>query len=263
QEAAGQGDLFGMFAEDTVAEEAPVPVVEIPEWDDFDRLAQEKDVLGLYLTGHPIQGVMDEIRQFTDMRFGELTGQLEDMAPKANGRPQERHVVVAGLMIGVRPRITQQGEKEAFLLLDDGTGRIEARLFPEDYKRHAEQLGKDQVLVLEGGASFDTFSGGVRLRVKSLMTLDQAREAYARELRLVLSAGFGPDGVDRLANTLAPFRPGRCPVLLDVRNGQARGHMVLGDAWRVTPSSELLRRLRQLSEIERVELKHARSSAMA
>ncbi len=260
QEAAGQGDLFGMFAEDTAAEDAPVPVVEIPEWDDFDRLAQEKDVLGLYLTGHPIQGVMDEIRQFTDMRFGELTGQLEDMAPKANGRPQERNVVVAGLMIGVRPRITQQGEKEAFLLLDDGTGRIEARLFPEDYKRHAEQLGKDQVLVLEGGASFDTFSGGVRLRVKSLMTLDQAREAYARELRLVLGAGFGPDGVERLAETLAPFRPGRCPVLLDVRNGQARGHVVLGDAWRIAPTGELLRRLRLLSGIERVDLKHARTT---
>ncbi|MEW6729409.1 MAG: DNA polymerase III subunit alpha, partial [Pseudomonadota bacterium] len=261
QEAAGQGDLFGMFAEDTAAENAPVPVVEIPEWDDFDRLAQEKDVLGLYLTGHPIQSVMDEIRQFSDMRFGELTGQLEDMAPKANGRPQERNVVVAGLMIGVRPRITQQGEKEAFLLLDDGTGRIEARLFPEDYKRHAEQLGKDQVLVLEGGASFDNFSGGVRLRVKSLMTLDQAREAYARELRLVLGAGFGPDGVERLAETLAPFRPGRCPVLLDVRNGQARGHVVLGDAWRIAPAGELLRRLRLLSGIERVELRHARAAA--
>ncbi|MEW6729511.1 MAG: DNA polymerase III subunit alpha, partial [Pseudomonadota bacterium] len=261
QEAAGQGDLFGMFAEDTAAENAPVPVVEIPEWDDFDRLAQEKDVLGLYLTGHPIQSVMDEIRQFSDMRFGELTGQLEDMAPKANGRPQERNVVVAGLMIGVRPRITQQGEKEAFLLLDDGTGRIEARLFPEDYKRHAEQLGKDQVLVLEGGASFDNFSGGVRLRVKSLMTLDQAREAYARELRLVLGAGFGPDGVERLAETLASFRPGRCPVLLDVRNGQARGRLVLGDAWRIAPSGELLRRLRLLPGIERAELKHARASS--
>jgi DNA polymerase-3 subunit alpha len=262
QEAAGQGDLFAMFAEDTAADDAPVPVVEIPEWDDFDRLSQEKDVLGLYLTGHPIQGVMDEIRQFTDMRFAELADQLEDMAPKANGRPQERHVVVAGLMIGVRPRITQQGEKEAFLLLDDGTGRIEARLFPEDYKRHAEQLGKDQVLVLEGGASFDTFSGGVRLRVKSLMTLDQAREAYARELRLLLGAGFGPDGVERLVETLAPFRPGRCPVLLEVRNGQARGHVLLGDAWRITPTGELLRRLRLLTGVERAELKHARAPSV-
>jgi len=257
QEAAGQGDLFGLFAEDTAAEEASV--VEIPEWDDFERLAQEKEVLGLYLTGHPIQGVMDELRQLSDMRLGELSDQLSDVAPKANGRPQERNVVVAGLMIGVRTRITQQGEKEAFLLLDDGTGRIEARLFPEDYKRHAEQLGKDQVLVLEGGASFDSFSGGVRLRVKSLMTLDQAREAYARELRLVLGAGFGPEQVERLAEILAPFRPGRCPVLLDVRNDHARGRLVLGEAWRIAPSGELLRRLRLLSGIERAELKHART----
>ncbi|TQV64952.1 MAG: DNA polymerase III subunit alpha [Halothiobacillaceae bacterium] len=260
QEAAGQGDLFGMFAGDAHDEAPPVPVVQIPEWDDFDRLSQEKDVLGLYLTGHPIQGVMDEIRQFSELRLGELTSQLEDVAPRANGRPQERHVVVAGLMIGVRPRITQQGEKEAFLLLDDGTGRIEARLFPEDYTRHAEQLGEDQVLVLEGGASFDNFSGGVRLRVKSLMTLDQAREAHARELRIVLGANFSPDAVATLADTLAPFRPGRCPVHVDLRNGEARGRLALGDGWRITPSGEMLRRLRLMPGVDRAELFHARTA---
>ncbi len=258
QEAAGQGDLFGMFADECAADEPAVVVAELPEWDDFDRLSQEKDVLGLYLTGHPIQGVMDEIRQFAETRFGALSEQLEELAPKANGRPQERNVVVAGLMIGVRPRITQQGEKEAFLTLDDGTGRIEARLFPEDFKRWGEQLGKEQVLVLEGSASHDSFSGGVRVRVKSLMTLDQAREAYARELRLRLTEDFGAQAVDTLAEALAPFRPGRCPVQIDLRNDQARGRMVLGDGWRVSPSGELLRRLRLIPGVERADLLHAR-----
>ncbi len=260
QEAAGQGDLFGMFAEETAAD-APLP--ELPEWDDFERLGQEKDVLGLYLTGHPIQGVLDEIRQFCPMSLGELAAELEAASPQAQGRPPERNVVVAGLLMGVRTRLTPQGEKEAFLLLDDGSGRIEARLYPEDYRRHAEQLGKDQVLVLEGAASFDGFSGGARLRIKGLMTLDQAREAYARELHLVLGEGFAAEAVERLADILHPFRPGRCPVLIALRNAEGRGRLALGDAWRISPTGELLRRLRQLPGIERAELKHACGLASA
>ncbi|MDD2893592.1 MAG: DNA polymerase III subunit alpha, partial [Halothiobacillaceae bacterium] len=77
QDAAGQADMFAMFDDTSSEDTAPLPRVELPEWDDFERLAQEKEVLGLYLTGHPIDSVMSEITQFCDLRFAELTAQLE------------------------------------------------------------------------------------------------------------------------------------------------------------------------------------------
>jgi DNA polymerase-3 subunit alpha len=272
QEAAGQADMFAMFAESSVSDEPSIPLLELPEWDDFERLAQEKDVLGLYLTGHPMQSVMDEVRQLTDVRFAELTSQLESAAAAAtpsgaegkNGyrRAPERQVLIAGLMTAVRSNINRQNEKEAFLTLEDGTGRIEARLFPDDFARWGEHLSKDQVLVLEGGASYDSFSNGVRLRVKSLLTLDQVRAVWARELRVTLSEKFKVEHVETLAEVLSDMRgssvPSLCPLHVEVRNALASGRMVLGADWQVTASGEMLRRLRAMDGVERVELLLAR-----
>jgi DNA polymerase-3 subunit alpha len=268
QEAAGQADMFAMFAESVDEEVVPVPLAVVPEWDDFERLRQEKEVLGLYLTGHPIDSVLDEITQFCDLRFAELIAQLESSAqaaaPSGSGeksgyrRPQERQVTVAGLLIAVRPRITKQGEKEVFLLLDDGTGRIEARLYPEDLKRWGDQINVDQVLVVEGGASYDSFSNGVRLRIKSLMNMDQARAQLARELRITLSQTLEPAHLGALFAALEPYCAGGCSVNLDIRNHMASGRISVGGAWRVRVCDDLLRSLRGVYGIERIQIFHQR-----
>lgn len=268
QEAAGQADMFAMFAESADEEVVPVPLTVVPEWDEFERLRQEKEVLGLYLTGHPMDSVMSEITQFCDLRFAELIAQLESAAQAAapSGgddkggyrKPQERQVNVAGLLLAVRPRITKQGEKEAFLLLDDGTGRIEARLYPEDLKRWGDQLSLDQVLVLEGGASYDNFSNGVRLRIKSLMSMDQARAQLARELRLTLSHTLESVHLEALFAALEPYCAGGCSVSLDVRNHMASGRVSVGGAWRVRVCDDLLRSLRGVRGIEKIHIFHQR-----
>ena len=206
------------------------------------------------------------------MRFAELTAQLEHVhlgaaqaaAPSGGDdkggyrKPQERQVFVAGLLIAVRPRITKQGEKEAFLLLDDGTGRIEARLYPEDLKRWGDQLHLDQVLVLEGGASYDNFSNGVRLRIKSLMSMDQARAQLARELRLTLSHTLESVHLEALFAALEPYCAGGCSVSLDVRNHMASGRVSVGGSWRVRVCDDLLRSLRGVRGIEKVQIFHQR-----
>ena len=75
---------------------------------------------------------------------------------------------------------------------------------------------------------------------------------------MILGNAFDAETVEPLVAALAPFRPGRCPVYLDVRNASARGRVALGDAWRVSPNGELLRRLRLIPGVERAELLHAR-----
>ncbi|MGD9889535.1 MAG: DNA polymerase III subunit alpha [Halothiobacillaceae bacterium] len=270
QDAAGQVDMFAMFA--TEDDAAPLPLQELPEWDDFERLRQEKEVLGLYLTGHPMDSVLEETTQFCDVRFAELTAQLEHVhlgaaqaaAPSGGDdkggyrKPQERQVFVAGLLVAIRPRITKQGEKEAFLLLDDGTGRIEARLYPEDLKRWGDQLLLDQVLVLEGGASYDNFSNGVRLRVKGLMSMDQARAQLARELRLTLSHTLESVHLEALFAVFEPYCAGGCSVSLDVRNHMASGRISVGGSWRVRVCNDLLRSLRGVRGIEKIQIFHQR-----
>lgn len=272
QQASGQGDLFGLFADETHASDPAVAWVEVPAWDDFARLAEEKEVLGFYLTGHPLDGVRDELNQLCDLPLGDLCAQLQPKQGAVSNaagedkagyrRAQERAVTLAGMLVEVRERITKQGEKEAFLTLDDGSGRVEARLYPEDYQRLRGNLPQDQAWIVDGGASFDAFSNGVRLRVRALRTLDEVRAERVRELRLSLAASPSPEALDELMRQLQAYCGGGATLSLHLCNQHARGQVVM-DAWSLRVCSELLLALRHHAVVERVQVIYAGKPAMA
>ncbi len=251
----GIGDLFGMGE----PEAAPgVEMPEHPEWDDDVRLAAEKETLGLYLTGHPIQRHLPELEQFARARFGPLLARLEP-AGEFDRRGGES-IVGAGLLVELRTRFNKNGGKEAFVTLDDATGRAEIRLFPEDFERYADKLVKDQLLVVEGEASFDSYSGGIRIRCKGLYDLAEARARFGRGLLMRTGGTNGhaldPRWVGELQSVLDPFRGEGLKLALDYHNDHARGRLRFPDDWRIRPSDELLQRLRELLGEEGVEVRY-------
>ncbi|MEJ2061022.1 MAG: DNA polymerase III subunit alpha [Gammaproteobacteria bacterium] len=246
--SAGQEDMFGESALPVV--ETPVQT-DVPEWDEPERLAAEKETLGLYLTGHPINQYLDEIRQFTGPRLGPLLADLSD------DRRGERSVAIAGLVVNIRMRNTNSG-RQAFVTLDDNTGRIELALFSENYQRYGQLLNKDQLLVAEGTASFDDFNGGVRLRVKELFDIDQARTHFARQISLRLNRGRAVNGfLSELAETMKPYRgEGNCPIVLHYENNDASAEYRFGEDWNVSPAEGLIHRLRRLLGDENVRVQY-------
>ncbi|MFP4294862.1 MAG: DNA polymerase III subunit alpha [Halothiobacillaceae bacterium] len=253
-EARGMGDLFGDLP-DTQAT-LDVPIREQVDWPDIERLRYEKETLGLYLTGHPIDGSLAELERIGVRRIGPLADTLEAPVPGAPVR--DKPALVAGLLVDERVRRTQSGEKEAFLTLDDGSGRCEIRLFPEDYTAHADLLVRERVLVAEGGVALDPFSGGLRLRQKRLMTLEQARAAYARFLVVSLLDVSEPADAEGLLEMLQPFRTpeGGVRVAVECRLEGARAVYQLSDDWQVQPDDELLHRLAQARGIGRVQMRY-------
>ncbi|MCG5512685.1 DNA polymerase III subunit alpha [Ectothiorhodospira shaposhnikovii] len=256
-QSMGQGDLFGM---------APPPEVEavatpvLPEWEEDIRLLAEKETLGLYLTGHPITRYEAELRRITGKRIADLLSDLADSAPgqgtgetQGRGRQREQNALIAGLVVGIRLRNAPSG-RMAFLTLDDRSGRIEVGLFGEDYRRFQSLLVKDRLLVVEGGVGIDEFSGGVRMRGRQVMDLDQAREQFAKRVDLTLNGGTDPALVEALQESLTPFRDGPCPVFVNYSNGRARARFRLGDAWQLRPTEELVQRLRGLLGEEAVQI---------
>ncbi len=234
--AAGQADLFGGPAI-TVEETAREP---LPEWDELHRLTQEKETLGLYLTGHPINRYLDELKVFTSCRIADLN---LDSATQGR-RGAEKQVVIAGLVIEIRVRNGRRG-KMAFVTLDDRSGRIEVSLFGEEYEKYAELLARDRILVVDGALAFDDYSGALRLRCKALFDIQQARSRYARCLALRVGRELLADGGAEISRLLKPYRDGGCPVVLHYVNGKATAEIRLGDQWRVTPTDECLKRLAQ------------------
>ncbi len=233
-QAVGQNDLFGgMIAS---VEAAPLEEEEVPPWSEEQRLAGEKETLGLYLTGHPIQRYEAELSRFVSARIGALDP------------VREQTMTLAGLVVAMRTMNSRRGERIAFVTLDDRSGRIELALFAETFRRYRHLLAKDQLIVVTGSVSVDEYSGGFRMTVDEVLDLEQARERFARRLEIRLHSGrLREDGGRALAEALAPYREGRCPVWIDYLNGRARAKLALGQDWCVRPAEELLQRLRELA----------------
>ncbi len=240
---AGQTDLFGGVAAPAASYHEGHTFVAALEWDEGERLAAEKETLGLYLTGHPIVRYEAELAQFTTARLADL---------RSDG---QQTVVVAGLVVGMRTMSARRGGRMAFVVLDDRTARLEVSVFPEVFQRHRDLLLKDKLLVVEGTVTTDEYTGGYRMTADRLYHVDQAREAYAKQLFIVLDGRRALNGfTQKLGQTLAPFREGACPVCVEYRNQLAVARLVLGAAWRVRPTDELLRRLGELADAAQVRV---------
>ncbi|TVR62318.1 MAG: DNA polymerase III subunit alpha [Candidatus Competibacteraceae bacterium] len=251
-DAAGQNDLFGLAtAEKTPAR--PSPVVALAEWDEAERLRGEKETLGVYLTGHPISRVAAELAALHTTRLRDL---IENGGTLRRG--SDRSVLIAGLVVSLRTRNANRGGRIAFVNLDDGSGRLEVRVFPEVYERHRALLVEDAIVLVQGALGWDEFNQSTRLNVERVLDLDGARAEYARRLWLRLTARQCEAGLPtQLASILAEHRTdGRCAVWVEYRGGGARVELAFGQAWRVKPSEALLERLRGLTGPDGVELRY-------
>ncbi|MEL7449403.1 MAG: OB-fold nucleic acid binding domain-containing protein, partial [Pseudomonadota bacterium] len=250
--AAGQDDLFGVAPPPApVSPSSSRPAAELPEWPEAERLAAEKETLGLYLTGHPIDEFNDDLPHLTTGRLAAIAG---EPPPSDRARFAKRTVTVAGLVLDMRKR-----GNRVTLLLDDGSARLEASLFEDVFQRYAHIVAKDTVLVIEGNVRFDEFANEWRLTARSLLDIDQARERHVS--RMVIRWGVNGEQrnfVRELKDALAPFRQGNCSVSLLYKNGDAAARLHFGQDWSVRPTRELLQRLSELVGRKRIRLIYPR-----
>jgi DNA polymerase-3 subunit alpha len=243
-QAVGQNDLFGMGEpQPEEASHAQVIPKDVDEWEEEQRLQGEKETLGLYLTGHPIDRYAEELNHISRRRIGDLS---LDAAPEPGQRRRGVPVVVTGLVVSASHRQTQRG-RMGTLVLDDRSGRIECTLFNEVYEQHRELIVADKILVVSGSLNYDEFRGGLSIRSDNLLTFEQARSHYAGLLNVKVSRNELPavEFSEQLQQILSPFRGGTTGVRLNYRIDGACGDIQLGREWQVTPTDELLRRLEQ------------------
>jgi DNA polymerase-3 subunit alpha len=230
---AGIVDLFG-----DVIDSAPQgEFTDALPWTDDERLLAEKETLGLYLTGHPIDQYEQELKRFVSQR-------LSDLEPTRRGQT----VTIAGLLLGHRIMKGQRGTR-AFAQLDDRTGRVEVTLFSDIYEQYQHLLTKDVILVVEGEVSMDEYAGGLKMVARKVLSLAEARSSYSKALEIRLDATrlslkFPHDLRDLLSAFRAEQGRVATPVRLRYRRYDAEAAFALGEAWRVSPADELLKRLR-------------------
>ncbi|MEW6994517.1 DNA polymerase III subunit alpha [Colwelliaceae bacterium MEBiC 14330] len=233
-ESLGQNDLFGLINDEQTSSRQNFK--EAKAWPEEIWLDGEKETLGLYLTGHPINRYLSEIKKYSSNRL---------VAMQPTGR--DRQAVAVGLVIGVRVLVNKRGRRWALVTLDDKSARMDVRLFPDDYDCFAELLTNDAILVCSGQVSFDDYSGGNTMTARDIMTITDARENYLSSIDIKVNKSLiTEDFIEQFTQVLTPYKEGTCPVRVFYQREEAQAMLELGVQWRVTPADMLLHELKTL-----------------
>ncbi|HNU67224.1 MAG TPA: DNA polymerase III subunit alpha, partial [Methylotenera sp.] len=235
---SNQNSLFG-DVEDKAAHVLP----SVPEWSEQQRLLEEKAALGFYFSGHPYFAYQKDISQFVS-------------ATLANLSPKEQPQLIAGIVSGIRIRMTGRG-KMAIVGLDDGTTRIEVVVGSELLNQSQQLLKDDQLVIVEGRVSHDDFSGGIRVNARKLYDLSGLRNSRASFLKIACN---GQADAAKLKTMLQPYcradteEQRGCPVKVEYHNKSSKVELMLGSAWRVDLHEELIASLTEWLSRENVKI---------
>jgi len=221
---SNQNSLFGEASDQSVH-----VLPSVAPWPEQQRLQEEKVALGFYFSGHPYWSYQKDLSQF-------ISTTLANLAPK--DQPQ----LLAGIVSGVRNRMTARG-KMAIVGLDDGTTRIEV-VVGNDLLNQSQQLLKDdQLVIVEGRVSHDEFSGGVRVNARKLYDLSALRNTRASFLKIMCN---GQSDAVKLKTLLKPYCVSAsdevrgCPIKIEYHNQTSKVELMLGNDWRVDLHDELI-----------------------
>ena len=234
----GQFDLFSMF--DVPKHNAP-PI----QKESFTaRLQFEKESLGFYLSGHPLDVWRLELKQAGIKR-------LSDIQPKKGVT-----VFCAGQIIAMKLLTTKRDERMASFTLSDGGSTVDGLAFPDIFTQYRDELVKDNVVLIEGEASHDDFSGGVRVAAKRILPIAMLRHERAKFLQLVLNQDFLRDqaNIQKLKSTLVEYKDGKVAVKLSVLKEGVITDLALPQTWHIQPDANLIDTLKAWLGQEQVSL---------
>jgi DNA polymerase-3 subunit alpha len=154
----GQASFFDLFEEPSGFGTADIPLPDVPDFSESQILAMEKELLGLYISGHPLASVAEAIRKVATMSVRDLSN-AEDGA----------YATLAGVIIGRKQIITRTGQPMAFVQIEDLTGQVEVVVFPRTYQECADILARDAIVVVKGRV--DVKEEGIKILADSITEL--------------------------------------------------------------------------------------------
>ncbi len=234
-EAIGQDSLFGGLGDDDAGFGVSVTIPDIDDWDKMTLLGHEREMLGLYVSDHPLLGLEHVLSQGTDCTIGQLLLDEE----RAHGST----LTVSGLITSVQRKITKRGDPWATITLEDLDGAIEVLLFPSSYTLASTLLVEDAIVRIKGQLSRD--KDQPELRAQEVTAPDLTHGPTGPVVISLPSTRCTPPVVAQLRDVLGTH-PGMTEVQLRLLTRSSTKVLRLDDNLRVTPSPALFADLKQL-----------------
>ncbi len=245
---AGQASLFGDGVPATAAPTA-AELPGTPPWSEAERLTKEKEVIGFFISGHPLERFRDEVTLFGTRTTRTLSSW------------SEHQVSVAGVVTTVKRQVSRKtGSEYARLTIEDFHGTAEAIVFPDSWSRLSSIIIQDTALLLTGGYSArDRGEDRAPFIVEAAQPLEGLRTNGAVGIAMKWSEGSGPDpGIAGAVAALCAAHPGAAPVFVEWGDGNGETARLRSRRLRVELEDEFLSALRELLGAERVRLVKAR-----
>jgi DNA polymerase-3 subunit alpha len=244
EQASANAGQSALFSDDVLPPQSLL--VDVAAWDDAERLAQEKTVLGFYLTGHPYQQYRDELSSLITMPLHLL-------------KPRQERVLIAGIVMGFRMQSSKRG-KMAFVTLDDGNASVEIVVYNEALEVARALLQEDRLMIADVRISAryqeDDEQQNLRITADALYDLDTVRRQRAKNIYITCDERVN---AEKLMEILRRFSISdenhenrAIPIVIEYHNAQVSGIVSLNGAWQVFPEENLLYGLRMLPGIENV-----------
>ena len=224
---SGQHGLFGVFA-DEPSQETNESLPNVPDWDEHTRLAAEKEILGFFITGHPLEKYRDKLVDLNAKT-------MEEIGAMRNSTAKEEVITTAGMITNVRVLKSKRGDFYAQASLEDMTGKVDMIVFPEAYKKLSEKVKLEVPVLVRAGVRVEEGSNP-KITAVEIIPLDEAKVPLPRALRIRIPLESATEQTVTALHTLFNERKGDAKVLFDVeRQGdfmvvmEAEGYNVLPD----------------------------------
>ncbi|MBD3178395.1 MAG: DNA polymerase III subunit alpha, partial [Candidatus Latescibacteria bacterium] len=215
---------------------------DVPPWDEDKKLREEKESLGFYFSGHPLDRYKNVLGSIVNTGSADLSG-----------RKKGRKVVIAGLINGVRVIQDRRGNSMAFVSMEDFYGSFEAIVFASCYSKTREELVEENAVVIRGKVSSKD-RGETKIIADNIYSVDRALAALARRVVLTLrSNSFDEKSLASLKDVMARF-PGRRELVFNWRENGNRLFSIRSCSCSVEPSLEFVEKVKRIDGVENVEV---------
>jgi len=233
---SGQHGLFGVFQEDE-AHNRNEQLPSVPDWDEHTRLAAEKEILGFFITGHPLEKYLDKLRDFNALS-------TEDIASMKSSTGKDE-ICAGGIISNLRVLKSKRGDFYAQGTFEDRTGSVDMLVFPEAYKRLQEKVKLEVPVLIRGGIRIEE-GANPKLTVSEITALEEARAPVPRSLRIRVPLESASESTVDALHSLFADRKGEAKVLFDVERQGDFMVVMEAEGYNVQPDRNFIARVEEL-----------------
>jgi DNA polymerase-3 subunit alpha len=237
---SGQHGLFmaDIFSQEEHGSNGNDALPNVPDWDEQVRLAAEKEVLGFFITGHPLEKYKDKLADLNALS-------TEDICAMKRSTAKDEMITTAGLISGLRVAKSRRGELWAQAALEDMHGKVELLVFPEAFRKLSEKVKLEIPVLIKGGVRIEE-GANPKVTANDIIPLDEARVPLPKALRIRIPLGDATDVTVDALHTLFNDRKGEAKVLFDLERDGDFMVVMEAEGYNVMPDRNFLGRVEEL-----------------